>query len=285
MLILADRARPGHRDDRARDRRRGRRDPGAHATAHRSSATPRPTLLFIHGGGWFQGNLDTAEVECGPLATLAGCVVVSVEYRLAPEHPFPSRSTTAPRPTRGCWPTSKSWASIPPGIAIAGTSAGGEPRGGAVACVARDERLPQPLLQLLDVPALDLTLASPSMIEQGSDGGLTRDAVDDLRRLLPRSGRRPHPPARVAAARARPVRPGAGGGHRRRARPGPRRRRALGRRPSTTPTCPPPASGSPRSSTVAGSSRSPSPPVSSPTFAPRALRRAFAGTLVPELPF
>ena len=42
-----------------------------------------PGLLFVHGGGWFQGDLDTAEVECGPMATSVGCVVVSVEYQRA----------------------------------------------------------------------------------------------------------------------------------------------------------------------------------------------------------
>lgn len=51
---------------------------------------PSPTYFFIHGGGWFQGNLDTGEVECGPLASLVPCLMVSVEYRLAPEHKFPT---------------------------------------------------------------------------------------------------------------------------------------------------------------------------------------------------
>ena len=54
-----------------------------------SATGPGPTLFFIHGGGWFQGNLDTAEVECGPMASAVPCTVVSVDYRLAPEHPFP----------------------------------------------------------------------------------------------------------------------------------------------------------------------------------------------------
>ncbi len=51
---------------------------------------PSPTLFFVHGGGWFQGDLDTAEVECGPMASMVPCFMVSVEYRLAPEHKFPT---------------------------------------------------------------------------------------------------------------------------------------------------------------------------------------------------
>ena len=50
---------------------------------------PIPTVFFLHGGGWMQGNLDTGEVEFGPMASAVPCLVVSVEYRLAPEHPFP----------------------------------------------------------------------------------------------------------------------------------------------------------------------------------------------------
>jgi acetyl esterase/lipase len=59
-------------------------------TAPEPGDGPMPALLFLHGGGWFQGNLDTAAVECGPMASTVPCAVVSVGYRLAPEHPFPA---------------------------------------------------------------------------------------------------------------------------------------------------------------------------------------------------
>ena len=138
---------------------------------------PKPGLYFIHGGGWFQGNLDTGEVECGPLATLAGCVVVSVEYRLAPEHPFPT-------PLDDC-AAGYEWLLAhvdeldidPARIAVAGTSAGGN-LAAALCLVARDRGLPQPLVQLLDVPAVDLTLGSPSMDEHATDAGLTREDTE-----------------------------------------------------------------------------------------------------------
>src|SRR5688500_1421462 len=125
-----------------------------------------PGLLFVHGGGWFQGDLDTAEVECGPMATAAGCVVVSVDYRLAPEHPFPV-------PLEDCvaaWTWLHDRAEelgIDAGrVAVAGTSAGAN-LSAALCLVARDRGLPQPVLQLLDAPCLDLTLGSPSITELG----------------------------------------------------------------------------------------------------------------------
>ena len=189
---------------------------------------PKPGLLFIHGGGWFQGNLDTAEVECGPLASLVGCVVVSVGYRLAPEHPFPIPLDDCTAAYEWLLAHLDELGIDPERIAFAGTSAGGN-LAAALTLVARDRGLPQPLVQLLDVPALDLTLASPSMVEQGSNGGLTRDLVDEYAGYYVGPDGDRDPPARLAAARAGPLGPRAGGGGGRRARPRPRRRRAVGR--------------------------------------------------------
>jgi acetyl esterase len=138
-----------------------------------------PGLLFVHGGGWFQGDLDTAEVECGPMATGVGCVVVSVEYRLAPEHPFPT-------PLEDCI-TAWQWLHANAAdlgidtsrVAVAGTSAGGNLA--AALCVAAKERgLPMPIAQLLDVPATDLTLGSASLSEYGGNAGLTSAEVEQF---------------------------------------------------------------------------------------------------------
>src|SRR5450432_1056181 len=51
---------------------------------------PRPALVFFHGGGWVAGGLDTHDGLCRRLCEAAGCQVIAVDYRLAPEHPFPA---------------------------------------------------------------------------------------------------------------------------------------------------------------------------------------------------
>lgn len=143
-----------------------------------------PGLLFVHGGGWFQGNLDTAEVECGPMATAARCVVVSVEYRLAPEHAFPVPLEDCVAAWTWLHAHAEELGIDRTRVAVAGTSAGGN-LAAALCLVARDRELPMPIAQLLDAPALDLTLASSSMAEVGDSAGLTaadvREFVDFYR--------------------------------------------------------------------------------------------------------
>ncbi|MFI1584264.1 family 1 glycosylhydrolase [Embleya sp. NPDC020630] len=122
----------------------------------RNPQTPVPAYFFLHGGGWVLGNLDTAEAECGPVASLVPCAVVHVDYRLAPEHPFPT-------PLDDCL-TAYAWLlqhagelGIDPNlVAIGGASAGGNLA--AAMCLALRERgLPQPSLQVLDAAPFDLT--------------------------------------------------------------------------------------------------------------------------------
>jgi len=143
---------------------------------NRFGPDPAPAFLYMHGGGWSQGNLDTAEVECGPMASLVPCTVVSVGYRLAPEHPFPT-------PLEDCV-AAYTWLldhaaelAIDPGrIAVGGSSAGGN-LAAALCLAARDRGLPLPCFQLLDVPGLDLTLGSPSITLPDAQAGLTGEAV------------------------------------------------------------------------------------------------------------
>jgi acetyl esterase len=141
-----------------------------------SVPAPAPTLFFIHGGGWFQGNLDTAAVECGPMASAVPCTVVSVGYRLAPEHPFPVPLDDCLAAFTWLHERAESLGVDPQRIAVGGTSAGGN-LAAALCLAVRDRGLPLPVAQFLDVPALDLTLASPSMAEPAAQAGLTRDAV------------------------------------------------------------------------------------------------------------
>ncbi|HEX7135434.1 MAG TPA: alpha/beta hydrolase [Iamia sp.] len=136
-----------------------------------------PGYLFIHGGGWSQGTLDTAEVESGPVAEAVPAVVCSVEYRLAPEHPYPT-------PLADCV-VAYEWFLAhldelrvdPARVAIGGTSAGGN-LAVATCLVARERGLPMPMFQWLEVPGLDLTLGSPSVQENAVGYGLTAENLD-----------------------------------------------------------------------------------------------------------
>ncbi len=184
-----------------------------------SEAGAGPAYFFVHGGGWFQGNLDTAEVECGPMASRVPCTVVSVDYRLAPEHPFPVPLDDCVAAYEWMHAHAGELGVDPARVVVGGTSAGAN-LSAALCLVARDRGLPMPLAQLLDVPALDLAMASPSIEEKGEGGGLTKDGVDEFVRFYTAGGTpRDHPlvsplhadlaglpPAVVAVAEHDPVR-------------------------------------------------------------------------------
>jgi len=133
-------------------------------------ASPMPAFLYLHGGGWFQGNLDTAEVEMGPMASLTPCLVASVDYRLAPECPFPIALEDCIAAYEWLIASSVMLGVDRTRIAVGGTSAGGN-LAAALCIAARDRGLAQPVLQLLDAPGLDLTLGSPSVNEVGGGFG------------------------------------------------------------------------------------------------------------------
>jgi acetyl esterase len=136
-----------------------------------------PGLLYLHGGGWWQGNPDLSDPESRRTAAAAGCAVVSVDYRLAPEHPFPT-------------PLEDSYAALlwmaanadrlgvdPQRIAIAGGSAGAN-LAAAVALLARDRSGARLVAQVLVVPATDLTWGQQSVIEFGEGYGLDKLQLD-----------------------------------------------------------------------------------------------------------
>ncbi len=119
-----------------------------------------PALVYFHGGGWTIGDLDTHDVICRTLAATAGCAVVAVDYRLAPEHKFPQGLDD-------CWAATQ-WVAAEGGalgidtsrVAVGGDSAGGN-LAAAVALLARDAGLAL-AYQLLIYPQLDLTCDKPS---------------------------------------------------------------------------------------------------------------------------
>ncbi|HWL44865.1 MAG TPA: alpha/beta hydrolase [Ilumatobacter sp.] len=118
-----------------------------------------PGVLFVHGGGWFQGNLDTSEVEGGPLAADTPAVVVHLDYRLAPEHPYPAALDDC----RAVWDwlvgSASELGADPERLAVAGVSAGGN-LAAALCLTLAAEGAPTPNVAVLGAPALDLTLAT-----------------------------------------------------------------------------------------------------------------------------
>ncbi len=125
-------------------------------------------LVWFHGGGWVIGDVETADSTCRMLANRAGCVVVSVDYRLAPEHP-------APAALEDClaalaWTTENAELL---GIDATRVAVGGDSAGGNLAALVcqrvRDEFGPDIDFQLLVYPATDLTMSHPS-IEENADG-------------------------------------------------------------------------------------------------------------------
>jgi acetyl esterase len=114
----------------------------------------RPLIVYFHGGGWTIGDLDTCDSVCRFLALNVPATVLSVEYRLAPEHPFPAAVEDALAAYR--------WAAVdntrlgvdPRRIAVAGDSAGGN-LAAALCLLARDDGGPSPAMQALIYPVAD----------------------------------------------------------------------------------------------------------------------------------
>ena len=124
---------------------------------------PLPGLLHIHGGGFVLGSVDVEHQVCADLARSLGVVVVSVEYRLAPEHPYPAG-------LEDCYAGLRLLAGLPDvdpdRVAVHGQSAGGGLAAG-VALLARDREGPALCFQSLDVPVLDDRLETTSMRSAG----------------------------------------------------------------------------------------------------------------------
>ncbi len=117
-------------------------------------------LLWFHGGGFVIGSIESHDGVCRKLAERAGILVVSLDYRLAPEHPFPAGVNDAAAATRWLIEHASSLGVDPRKVAVGGDSAGGN-LSAATAIALRADPIP-PAFQLLVYPAIDLTRAEPS---------------------------------------------------------------------------------------------------------------------------
>ncbi len=141
-----------------------------------------PVLLFFHGGGWVTGNIDSYDSVCADMASLTGRTVVSVDYRLAPEHRFPAGLEDCYAVARDLFLHNELLGTRPEEIALIGDSAGGN-LAAAVSLMARDRGEFLPTRQILIYPAAgnDHTESSPfpSIRENGTGYLLTAKRVQD----------------------------------------------------------------------------------------------------------
>ncbi|MDH4390878.1 MAG: alpha/beta hydrolase [Aquabacterium sp.] len=140
-------------------------------------AGPAPTLVYYHGGGWVIGDLDTHDVLCRQLADEAGCVVVSVDYRMGPEHRFPAAPDECLAATRWLQAQADVLGLDASRFAVGGDSAGGN-LAAVVSLAWRDAAEPVPLrFQLLIYPATDMRAGAPSHSSNGQGYVLTSDTI------------------------------------------------------------------------------------------------------------
>jgi acetyl esterase len=141
-------------------------------------ASPCPLLVYFHGGGWVVGDLDTQDMICRGLCHGADCIVVSVDYRLAPEYPFPTPVDDCYAALEWCGAHAAEIGGDPGRIAVGGDSAGAV-LSASVSIRARDEGGPRLRAQLLFYGSMNYPSDSfPSMSAFADGPILTSDDVD-----------------------------------------------------------------------------------------------------------
>jgi acetyl esterase len=137
---------------------------------------PFPLLVFFHGGGYVLGDLDTHDGLCRSLANGVGCIVVSVDYPLSPEHKFPAALNAGYAATKWVAEHAATINGDTSRIAVGGDSAGGN-LAAVVALMARDQDGPALAFQLLIYPDLDFRRSNFSIREYtGKYGNITRES-------------------------------------------------------------------------------------------------------------
>ena len=127
---------------------------------------PKGVLVYFHGGGWVIGDLDVVDGPCRMLANAADVVVVSVDYRLAPEHHHPAAFEDCFAVTQWVAAHALEIGADPARVAVGGDSAGGQ-LAAAVSLAARDRGSPAIAFQLLIYPVTDFAFDTPSALENG----------------------------------------------------------------------------------------------------------------------
>ena len=159
----------------------------------RGFAGALPVVVNFHGGGWVSGDSFQSEWWCSSVCAGARVVVVSVDYRLAPEHPYPTA-------TEDCY-TAVQWVAEHAAdlrvdaarLAVMGDSAGGN-LAAVVSMMARDRGGPAIALQVLIYPSVELEAEFPSELENAGAPGLTKADLDNTPQLyVPDAGRRTEP--------------------------------------------------------------------------------------------
>ena len=148
-----------------------------YSPAPRPHAVQRPLVVFFHGGGWVVGDLDSHDQPCRLLSRYADVHVLSVDYRLAPEHPFPAAVDDAVSAFGWAVRHAADLGADPGRVAVAGDSAGGT-LAAVVAQTTRDAGLAQPAAQLLVYPGADGSVSRPSKSLFGEGFLFTRAQMD-----------------------------------------------------------------------------------------------------------
>ncbi len=141
-----------------------------------TSSEPLPVLVYYHGGGWVIGDLDTHDGVCRKLANRAACVVVSVDYRLAPEHRFPAAAEDGYAAAAYVQAHAADFGADASRVAVGGDSAGGNVAA-ATALIARERGGPALAYQVLIYPVTNYSFDTASYSDNAEGYFLTTDAM------------------------------------------------------------------------------------------------------------
>lgn len=190
------------------------------ARTYRSHAAgPTPALVFLHGGGWVKGSIDHTDALCRSLASRSPCTVISVNYRLAPEHPYPRPLEDAYEALTWVADHARELDVDTARIGVCGESAGGNLAAALTLCAAQRGG-PKVAFQVLLCPAVDASLSHPSHVAFGSGYALDRkemewyqarylqgaDPADPLVSPLAARLEEPLPPTSIMVAECDPLR-------------------------------------------------------------------------------